>query len=433
VWDSATGQPVSPPMQHDYPLHQLQFSNDGKRVMTIGFYQDRAAARVWDAVSGRPLTGPLKHSGGGLYSAFSRDGARLVTGGDDKTAQVWDVAAGKPIAPPMPHRDKVIHADFSPDGSQVVTAAGMDAQVWDAANGQPITSPMRHEGRVSFVAFSGDGKRVITISDDKAVRVWDAANGQAVCPPLRHEITPFTAAFSPDGTKVATSSGDAARIWTAAGGLPLAPPLRHADHMWVAVFSPDGGCLLTTSNDRTAGIWNVRAAAGSSADVMALAELTSVSRLDETESRVPLTGQERQTRWADLTARHPKWFLPPPSKEHFDAEMIRAPADAARLKLHGQWFGDRGQPALASQLLERARSAGAQVDPLTLARLSWGGGRYPQARREFTAAIAAESDPRKRAYLQQCLDAVGHDERGDWPRPATLPAPPFEPPAPSAP
>jgi hypothetical protein len=34
VWDAATGQPLTPPLRHQYQVHHAAFSPDGRRVLT---------------------------------------------------------------------------------------------------------------------------------------------------------------------------------------------------------------------------------------------------------------------------------------------------------------------------------------------------------------------------------------------------------------
>jgi WD40 repeat protein len=88
VWDAATGQPLTGPLEHQDTVRSAAFSSDGTRVVTASMDK---TARVWDAATGKPLTGPLKHQAGVWSAAFSPDGTRVVTASGDKTARVGGV------------------------------------------------------------------------------------------------------------------------------------------------------------------------------------------------------------------------------------------------------------------------------------------------------------------------------------------------------
>jgi WD40 repeat protein len=77
------------------------FSPDGTRVITASC--DRTA-RVWDAATGQPATSPLEHQDMVMSAAFSPDGTRVVTASLDRTARVWAATTGKPLTSPLAHQ-----------------------------------------------------------------------------------------------------------------------------------------------------------------------------------------------------------------------------------------------------------------------------------------------------------------------------------------
>ncbi|MHC1763227.1 MAG: protein kinase [Verrucomicrobiia bacterium] len=259
--------PTTEPMRHDDMVFTVEFSSDGRKLLTVS--RDNSA-RVWDATTGQPLAPPLLHDASRvrsgeffgwphpLFAQLSPDGQRVVTASLDGTAQVWDAATGKPLlTTPLKHPAWVVCARFSPDGNRVATscADGL-VRVWDARSGDPAGPILAHAAPVTWVEFRPDGQRLVTASHDGSGQVWDVATGHAVGQPLRHSKWVRTAVFNPDGTAIATTSADyTARIWDAATGEPITPLLQHEAVVNTAEFSPDGLWLITSSWDSTARVW----------------------------------------------------------------------------------------------------------------------------------------------------------------------------------
>jgi len=307
VWDTQTGQPVTPPLSQASVVHAV-FSPDGRRVATAG---TDGTARIWNAQTGEPLTGPLVHRTNHTLSlvAFSPDGRRLLTADASAPVRLWDGLSGQPLGAPMQHGGWIRWAGFSPDGGRVLTA-GSDGQArfWDAATGEPaglalvlgqeicavafnsqgtrvlaggqeglahiwdattgtrVGLPLGHSRRVACAEFNPAGTSVVTASHDGTARVWNAVTGQPITPTLQHDASVLHAAFSPDGLRVVTACDDhAARVWDAATGRLLFPPLWHGNIVKRAVFGPDGRQVLTASADGTARLWDLNPRAFTSA------------------------------------------------------------------------------------------------------------------------------------------------------------------------
>ncbi len=261
VWDARTGRPLTPPLaqRRGASLAGIAVSVDGKRLVAA---DSSSTARIWDALTGQPIGVPMKHDGGISCVHFSPDGERVLTAGSRGVARLWDAATGQPTGPTLELGQEIYCAAFDPTGARVITA-GMDglAQVWDAVTGTPVGLALRHSKRVTHAEFDSSGARVVTASLDGTARVWDALTGQATTLPLQHHASVFHAAFSPDGRRVVTSShAHVAGIWDLADGTLLFPPLWHGNVVRHAVFSPDGRQVLTASADGAARLWNLNPA-----------------------------------------------------------------------------------------------------------------------------------------------------------------------------
>jgi WD40 repeat protein len=110
-------------------VHSAAFSPDGRRVVTAS--SDKTA-RVWETDTGKPVGPPLQHQNFVNSAAFSPDGRRVVTASSDNTARVWETDTGKPVGAPLQHQNAVNSAAFSPDGRRVVTTFNENvARVWN--------------------------------------------------------------------------------------------------------------------------------------------------------------------------------------------------------------------------------------------------------------------------------------------------------------
>ncbi len=328
TWDVDAARRVGPDILYSDLIQDARFSPSGKEVVTVyggqyerGSMSEKVEAQVWDAQTGQPVGKPLSHAGRINCVEFSPDGRFLVTASDDRTARVWDARTGEAVGIPMQHADRVNSARFSPDGRWMVTAAADNtvrvwpartgcsfteavrfdsaariagpedkgiavewsddtarsqvspdgrhvltrspdgtAQVWDAASGKPAGPPLRCGPRVASAELSPDGKRVVTASEDGFIRIWDVQSPEHAAKEINFvhfPDAPIAAKFSPDGQLiVAVSSFQIARMWDARSGEPFAGPIRNGDLIQSAVFTRDGKGLMTTVGSAVQ-VWDV--------------------------------------------------------------------------------------------------------------------------------------------------------------------------------
>ena len=204
--------PDSKTIQHKGRIAYAQFNADSTRVVTASWDN---TARVWNTETGEAITPPLEHTDRVVLASFSPDGSKVVTASWDNTARIWDAKTGKPLSPPLQHTAELTLASFSPDGRFVVTASTDNtARVWNASTGDPVTPYLQHNGWVVAAAFSPDGTRVVTASWDNTARIWDTFTGAPITPPLLHRDRVDHASFTQDGRTLFTASADGTtRLW----------------------------------------------------------------------------------------------------------------------------------------------------------------------------------------------------------------------------
>jgi WD40 repeat protein/tetratricopeptide (TPR) repeat protein len=357
VWELATGVRVAPSLMHGSPVTSVAFSPDGRWVVTGS---GDNTARAWDAATGQSVSPVLRHNGTPLSVTFSPDGRSVLTGGADGLVRVWTFRAAPPApaaaqaAPPLAATGTVT----SPDGRLVVTFGGDPfARLRRAGDREPVGAPLRHDGPVTAAAFSPDGRWVVTAGSEGVVQMWDTAAGTPRWQqPPRHASRVYSVAVSPDGRRVATGSDDdSAYLLDAATGRLLAPPIRHNGDVVHVAFSATGEALFTASLDGTSRVWDAATAEPLTpplppwdgkpwrddavsdsrpvADLLALAQVLSVSRIDDAGSRVQLTPAAVRDQWAKLRAAYPTDFVPAGESA---STWHKAQAEAAEAA--GQWF-----------------------------------------------------------------------------------------------
>ena len=263
VFDVGTGAPLTPAMRFSATDLPVDFSPDGRRLLTAS---DAGDVRLWDLQTGEPLTPPLREQFPVHVAAFSPDGETFVVAGGvnsgTSSARLRSANDGTVRTGLLSHDapEPVYTAGFSPDGLHLLTAAtgpGQNIKVWSAATGR-LEWAAHHDG-VPTARWSADGATAFTGASDQWVRAWSASSGAPQAPVIRMMGGVSSVDVTRDGTRllVGTAGGDVRLVNLAHGGPPIST-MRHPGYVYQSGFSPDGSLALTSAWDRTLRLWDGR-------------------------------------------------------------------------------------------------------------------------------------------------------------------------------
>jgi WD40 repeat protein len=281
LWDATNGRELLRFKAHSASVRTLAFSPDGKLLTSCAgqtrgrwdFFasekkkptEEERTARLWDVATGKKqrqwkveeeLAGNLQ---------FSPDGRTLlshVTAGSGENLMVWDVAAGSQRRLFPDNRKGFYHdelcCEFSPDGKTLLWSIN-DGVVhhWDIASGKETDRWKADLHWVISLEFTPDGKTLVTRGD--GFHVWDAATRKESNAHEAHRRGINKLAFSPDGKVVASlDEGHSLRLWDAATSAPLPPlPDGRQDRVYRFGFCDNGKALVAVGGDATVRIWEV--------------------------------------------------------------------------------------------------------------------------------------------------------------------------------
>lgn len=152
-------------------LSSLTFSPDGARLA----FGTGSSIRFLDLATGSERSATAGHTAAIRSLDWSNDGRELLTASEDRTARVWDV---RTLAEKRRWTaSQGITAQWSPEGRRVLLTGGSGfLAVYPDPGEKPTWS--RDDAGESRTAWSADGKRIIFAADVEHLRFADAATGQ---------------------------------------------------------------------------------------------------------------------------------------------------------------------------------------------------------------------------------------------------------------
>jgi WD40 repeat protein len=87
VYDTQSGQPITPPLTQENGIREARLSPDEHLIATAGGY----TAAVWDTETGEPVSPPLIHCAPVTAVAFAADSQFLAAGTSNGVVRIWDL------------------------------------------------------------------------------------------------------------------------------------------------------------------------------------------------------------------------------------------------------------------------------------------------------------------------------------------------------
>src|SRR5262249_27684688 len=166
---------------------------DGGRLLpgSAVWVQEKSApggggARLWDAASGEPVSPPLDHAAPVWVVAFSPDGGTFATGCHDRTARLWLTGPAVQIGPPLKSQGEVGALAFSPDGRTLLTGSLCDrdgGRLWTVPPAQADPRPLYLRRAVVDLLLAADGRTLLTgahVGAGWRGQFWDLSARQPV-------------------------------------------------------------------------------------------------------------------------------------------------------------------------------------------------------------------------------------------------------------
>ncbi len=189
------------------------FAPDGR---TFATGCENGTIQIWETATGTPLGPPMQHDDSVLIVAFDPRGNVLAGCSGDGNLILWNLTTRKPEGEPIRHKRAVHALCYASDGKRLAAgAADGKVNIYDVDSRTPIGHPLLHPGTIMTVSFCEHDRRLVTATLNDTARIWDVDDVDVES--LSEESLKATLA-----TWISETPGDSA-------GLQSAPPVGKTD------------------------------------------------------------------------------------------------------------------------------------------------------------------------------------------------------------
>lgn len=185
VWDLQSGNRLRADNPHRGQVSAVAISPDGQWAASVGG-GPQSQILIWRMDSGTVVHRIDKGDDLMHRIEFSRDGRQIVTSGFDAAPRVWTIDCGMAGPTFAGHPGITWAVAASPDGTRLVSA-GQDhrMRVWDPRDGTETLILQGEDGAALSAAFSRKGTHIAAGVENAAVRIWEGTRWVAATPRQR--------------------------------------------------------------------------------------------------------------------------------------------------------------------------------------------------------------------------------------------------------
>ncbi len=237
----------------------IGYSSDGK---TLAYALSDGPIVLWDMASRIPVGRLTGHTRRAMALQFTRDGKTLISSGDDgdNSVKVWNVPERRLITNIATFRSWVGSLALSRD-ERFFAAGSADQRIklFEMGTWKEAATLKGHLDEIWSIAFSLDGAALFSGSKDGTIRIWSgtprpADEGYLPAPPDVETVQ-----FSLEGRAfLIFHTNGAVDIHTTQDLKQLGKPFPSIGLMGTPVLSPDGESLAKVDTNGVLHVWNSR-------------------------------------------------------------------------------------------------------------------------------------------------------------------------------
>ncbi len=263
IWNTATRQLVS-----EFPLdgrcENLEFSLDGKRLLTSTQFQPNGQIILWRVSDGTQLASyPSRQIASQLGSSdfAATSDLTIAAWGEMQKIHVVDLSSGKELWNAVASQDLVNTMAFSPDGKTLATTSRSSDEpyirLWDVATGKEIGRLQGHTSWISSVVFWPDGKKLASASADQTIRTWDLASRACTDVMRGHRLEVWRLALLPDDKTLVSGSKDGVVcLWDTSITHPRREYITLSEKIYNCCFASHSQTVLTLDSAGQVARWS---------------------------------------------------------------------------------------------------------------------------------------------------------------------------------